>query len=202
MSDHSARRATGTTRRQRLRRRASVFGVLAILAPLVAPASSVSADQLHFIFICKRAAAGSGLTGTFTFTVVDPPDPPVTVQVPVGGCSGRIGVAAPSPQGITIIETPAPGGFVSDITVPSGTVLSPNRLRNGITVALDASTTAASTDGMPTTPGTITFTNDTIRPAGPGDTGHPACRPRRHRRRCDSAVGPGITMLPGLSSGL
>ncbi|MGH3933113.1 MAG: hypothetical protein ACRDTF_24420 [Pseudonocardiaceae bacterium] len=155
--------------------------------------TTAGAEPNGYIYLCKQAAPGSGVTGTFTFTVINPPagaqnpqDPQYvrTVQVPVGGCSAAIMIARPSPQGIKVTETPANGTYVSKIDVPSGTITVPHKkFSPTITVADDASTNDAKGPGAPGKPGTITFTNDrlagSVESVGPVD-----------------AVGPGGTLDP------
>lgn len=138
-----------------------------------------SATQNGFIYICKKAATGSGITGTFTFTVVDPPADPKnvqvsqTVQVPVGGCSGAIMIAQPSPQGITITENPTNSTIVSKIDVQGTTILH-RKSSSTITVADDVSTNNQKGSDMSTGAGTITFTNDAVLGSGPVSGSGPA----------------------------
>lgn len=134
--------------------------------------STAGAVPNGFIYLCKQAAPGSGLTGTVTFTVVNPTpsmpnpqDPQVRriFQVPVGGCSEAIMISRPSPQGITITETPANGTYVSKIDVPAGTIMVPQqKFSPTITVADDASTNNKTGSGKPGDPGWITFTNNRL----------------------------------------
>lgn len=170
------------------RRSAFILATSAIVTGLTV--TTASAVPNGYIYICKQAGPGSGVTGTFTFTVVDPtsstpnPQDPQnirTFQVPVGGCSSAIMIARPSPQGIKITETPAGGTYVSKIDVPAGgTILVPQqKFRPTITVGDDVSTDNKYGPGADKA-GTITFTNAKLAgPGGPVD-----------------AVGPGGTLDP------
>jgi len=158
---------------------ASTLAVSAIFTGLTV--TSADADLNGYIYLCKQAAPGSGVTGTFNFTVINPtqgsqnPQDPQyvrTFQVPAGGCSDAIMIARPSPHGITITETPTKDTLVSKIDVPSGTIIVPHKkFSNTITIADDASTNDAKGPAVPGLPGRITFTNDRLSEAvGPVGT--------------------------------
>ncbi|MGH3937156.1 MAG: hypothetical protein ACRDTG_00755 [Pseudonocardiaceae bacterium] len=105
----------------------------------------------------------------------NPQDPEVrrTFQVPVGGCSDAIMISRPSPQGITITETPAKGTYVSKIDVPAGTIMVPQqKFSPTITVADDVSINNITEPGKPGDSGSITFTNNRL--AGTGGPMGPA----------------------------
>jgi hypothetical protein len=73
-----------------------------------------------FIEVCKQAATGSGLTGTFQFTISGAMGFSDTVSVPVGACSSSIQVPAGS---VIVQETGSPATFVTSITVSPSSAL-------------------------------------------------------------------------------
>lgn len=70
-----------------------------------------------FIEVCKQAAAGTGLTGNFQFTITGAMGFTDTVSVPVGACSDSIQVPAGP---VTVQETGDAATYVVDITVQGG----------------------------------------------------------------------------------
>lgn len=73
-----------------------------------------------FIEVCKQAATGSGLTGTFQFTITGAMGFLDTVSVPVGACSNSIQVPAGS---VVVQETGSPATFVTSIAVTPSSAL-------------------------------------------------------------------------------
>jgi hypothetical protein len=70
-----------------------------------------------YIEVCKQAAAGTGLTGSFQFTITGAMGFTDTVSVPVGACSDSIQVPAGP---VTVTETGTAATYVVDITVQGG----------------------------------------------------------------------------------
>ncbi|MBV9680654.1 MAG: hypothetical protein JO046_02590 [Solirubrobacterales bacterium] len=104
-----------------------------------------------FIEICKNAAPGSGLTGSFTFTITGPMGFSATVTVPVGACSNSILVPAGS---VVVTETGDARTFVTSITTqPASALLSFNLANATATVAVAAGDVSTET--------IVTFTNST-----------------------------------------
>lgn len=129
---------------------------LAQLLPVPVPAHAVPEKSIH---VCKKAVAGSGLSGSFTFTV-NPPN--VTVQVPVGGCT-QVKVNAVNLQGIVITEVVTNGAAVTAISVPWGTTLSSDVANRTVTVADDTYVNYTNpSEVVSGEPGTVTFTNKKV----------------------------------------
>jgi hypothetical protein len=86
-----------------------------------------------FIEVCKKAAAGTGLTGNFQFTITGAMGFTDTVSVPVGACSNSIQVPAGP---VTVTETGTARTYVVDITVqgPGGIVSGPDLANATVTV--------------------------------------------------------------------
>lgn len=126
---------------------------LAATALSTVPASAVPVPSVQ---VCKKAAPGSTLPASFTFTV-SPPN--TTVVVPVGQCR-QVVVNASNPQGITVTEAPAANTSVIGINVTTGTTMLSSLANRTVTVADDAyvfeATGHIATSGDA---GTITFTN-------------------------------------------
>jgi hypothetical protein len=104
-----------------------------------------------FIEICKNAAPGSGLTGSFTFTITGPMGFTATTTVPVGACSNS--VLVPAGQ-VTVTESGDARTFVTSISAqPSSALLSSNLATATATVAITAGDVSRET--------ILTFTNST-----------------------------------------
>jgi hypothetical protein len=89
-----------------------------------------------YIEVCKQAAPGSGLTGSFQFTINGAMGFQDVVSVPVGACSDSIQVPAGS---VTVIETGDAATYVVSITsVPAGSLLSSDLGSATATVAVAA----------------------------------------------------------------
>jgi hypothetical protein len=87
-----------------------------------------------FVEVCKQAATGSGLTGSFQFTITGAMNFSRTVSVPVGACSDSI--AVPAGQ-VVVAETGAAATYVTSITAaPAQNLLSSNLTAATATVAI------------------------------------------------------------------
>jgi len=104
-----------------------------------------------FIEICKNAAPGSGLTGSFTFTITGPMGFSATVTVPVGACSNSILVPAGT---VVVTETGDARTFVTSITTQPASALVSSNLAN-------ATATVRIAAGDVSTETIVTFTNST-----------------------------------------
>jgi hypothetical protein len=121
-------------------------------------------DQLvtGTIEVCKQAAAGSGLSGNFSFALenlaavaagvsANPTWARTSVSVPVGGCSNPITILAGT---VRVTETDAGPGGVFSITTPNGASLSNiNLVGASVDVAVNAGTTSSNAP-------IVTFTNN------------------------------------------
>jgi hypothetical protein len=107
-----------------------------------------------FLEVCKRAAAGDSLTGSFSFTVTAS-GTSTTVTVPVGGCSNPIEVPA-GPA--TVTEAARAGTELTAIDVaPADRLVSKNVANRTVTVTVVAGGVGTQT--------IVTFTNKTAPPA-------------------------------------
>jgi hypothetical protein len=106
-----------------------------------------------FIEVCKQAALGSGLTGSFQFTITGAMNFTQTVNVPVGACSNSIQVPAGQVQ---VQETGSPATYVTDIEAQPSSALISSDLTN-------ASAQVAIAAGDVSTESIVTFTNNTSR---------------------------------------
>ena len=83
-------------------------------------ATEAVAAPKAYVQVCKQTVTSNPVSGSFTFTIdevipTSPGTPTRTVIVPVGGCSGPIGVAVASQ--IRVREQPQVNTAVSAITV-------------------------------------------------------------------------------------
>lgn len=156
-----------------------VLGLIGFGGGIAAPAS---AGPPKGVYICKQAAVGSGVTGTFAFTVrYSRPDYPqvppedLHAEVPVGGCT--FVTIGGSDVRLVITETLKTGVVVKSITAVNGDPGDENA----------SSTTNLSTGSITIEPdpdshlnkvmvnqknekppfGTVTFTNGDARPCMP-----------------------------------
>jgi hypothetical protein len=106
-----------------------------------------------FVEVCKRAAANSGLTGSFQFTITGAMGFAQTVSVPVGACSNSLQVPAGQVQ---ISESGDAATFVTAITAqPSNALISSDLNAASAVISVPA--------GDVSTESIATFTNDTAR---------------------------------------
>lgn len=101
--------------------------------------------------VCKLAAPGTGLTGSFQFTITGAMGFTDTVSVPVGACSNSIQVPAGP---VTVTETGTARTYVVDITVQGGE----GALPPGPDLA-DATVTIGVVPGDVSTESIVTFTD-------------------------------------------
>lgn len=106
-----------------------------------------------FVEVCKDAALGSGLTGSFQFTITGAMNFTQTVSVPVGACSNSIQVPAGQVQ---VQETGSPATYVTDIEAQPSSALLSSDLTNA-TAQLAVAAGDVSTESI------VTFTNNTSR---------------------------------------
>ncbi len=106
-----------------------------------------------YVEVCKQAALGSGLTGSFQFTITGAMGFTQTTSVPVGQCSNSIEVPAGQVQ---VQETGSPATYVTDIeAIPSSALLSSD--------LTSATAELAVAPGDVSTESIVTFTNNTSR---------------------------------------
>jgi hypothetical protein len=106
-----------------------------------------------YVEVCKQAALGSGLTGSFQFTITGAMNFAQKVSVPVGQCSNSIQVPAGQVQ---VQETGSPATYVTDIeAIPSSALLSSDLTNATAELAVTAGDTSQET--------IVTFTNNTSR---------------------------------------
>lgn len=103
---------------QKLQRLILAVAIVGISSGL-ASTEAVAAPKAY-VQVCKQTTPSNPVSGSFTFTIdevipTSPGTPTRTVIVPVGGCSGNIGVAVASQ--IRVSEQPRVNIAVSAITV-------------------------------------------------------------------------------------
>lgn len=111
-------------------------------------AKAAIAQPNAYVKVCKQTSTSNPVGGSFTFTIdevipTSPGTPTRTVIVPVGGCSGVIGVAVASQ--IRVREQPRANTAVSSITVTGAGSLVSTNLPNRTAIVMSAPFTAVVT---------------------------------------------------------